>query len=146
MKALNLFLTWAVISLALTACSSGEDAGTEAPPEAASPAADMMDKAAEAASGAVDSAKLAAVLAAQSDDMKARYPARHPQQTLEFFGIAPGMTVVTASWSRIHRIAICAVVMPAGVSFVTAAEAWTPRSNGSPAKVSPTLNIWPSRL
>lgn len=34
------------------------------------------------------------ILAAQSDAVKARYEARHPQATLEFFGIQPGMTVV----------------------------------------------------
>lgn len=38
--------------------------------------------------------KLAALLAAQPDEVKARYPHRHPQETLEFFGITPGMTVV----------------------------------------------------
>jgi len=41
-----------------------------------------------------DSDKLAAVLAAQPDDVKARYQYRHPQDTIEFFGIEPGMTVV----------------------------------------------------
>lgn len=43
---------------------------------------------------AEDSARLSAVLEAQSDKRKARYPWRHPQETLEFFGITPGMTVV----------------------------------------------------
>jgi len=43
---------------------------------------------------AADSDKLAAVLAAQPDDVKARYEYRHPQETIEFFGIEPGMTVV----------------------------------------------------
>ena len=38
--------------------------------------------------------KLAAVLAAQPDEVKARYQYRHPQETIEFFGIEPGMTVV----------------------------------------------------
>jgi predicted methyltransferase len=37
---------------------------------------------------------LAIVLDAQPDEMKARYPYRHPQETLEFIGIEPGMTVV----------------------------------------------------
>jgi len=36
------------------------------------------------------------ILAAQSDKAKARYDARHPQETLEFFGIAPGMKVADA--------------------------------------------------
>ena len=43
---------------------------------------------------AADSARLSAVLEAQVDKRKARYPWRHPQETLEFFGITPGMTVV----------------------------------------------------
>jgi len=38
--------------------------------------------------------RLAAVLAAQPDDVRARYKYRHPGETLEFFGIEPGMTVV----------------------------------------------------
>ena len=41
-----------------------------------------------------DSDKLAAVLAAQPEDAKARYQYRHPQDTIEFFGIEPGMTVL----------------------------------------------------
>lgn len=41
-------------------------------------------------------ARLARVLAAQAPEIQARYDARHPQQTLEFFGITPGMTVVEA--------------------------------------------------
>ena len=42
----------------------------------------------------VDSAKLATILEAQPDKVKARYAARNPQATLEFFGITPGMTVI----------------------------------------------------
>jgi len=38
--------------------------------------------------------KLDEVLAAQSDEVKARYEWRHPRETLEFFGIEPGMTVI----------------------------------------------------
>ena len=38
--------------------------------------------------------KLAAVLASQPDEFKARYEWRNPQETLAFFGIEPGMTVV----------------------------------------------------
>ena len=38
--------------------------------------------------------RLAAVLAAQPDEVRARYQYRHPQETLEFFGVEPGMTVV----------------------------------------------------
>ena len=48
---------------------------------------------AETATPAVG-AVLADVLAAQPEKAKARYEYRHPQETLEFFGIEPGMTVL----------------------------------------------------
>jgi predicted methyltransferase len=41
----------------------------------------------------VDLAKLDMALAAQDDKAKARYQQRHPKQTLEYFGITPGMKV-----------------------------------------------------
>lgn len=41
-------------------------------------------------------AKLAAVLAAQPEDVQARYGARNPAETLAFFGIEPGMVVAEA--------------------------------------------------
>lgn len=41
-----------------------------------------------------DRARLAAVLAAQPAEVKARYRYRNPQQTMEFFELRPGMTVV----------------------------------------------------
>lgn len=40
--------------------------------------------------------KLDTVLAAQPDETKARYQYRHPKETLQFFGIEPGMTVMEA--------------------------------------------------
>jgi predicted methyltransferase len=42
------------------------------------------------------SGKLESILAGQPEETQARYEFRHPQQTLEFFGIAPGDTVVEA--------------------------------------------------
>ena len=39
---------------------------------------------------------LAATLAAQPEETQARYAWRHPQETLEFFEVEPGMTVVEA--------------------------------------------------
>ena len=36
---------------------------------------------------------LTSILAAQSDENKARFADRHPRETIEFFGIEPGMTV-----------------------------------------------------
>jgi len=47
-----------------------------------------------ASANAADIDRLAAVLAAQPDGVQARYKHRHPQETLVFFGIEPGMTVV----------------------------------------------------
>ena len=41
-----------------------------------------------------DGERLADVLAQQPEDVQARYQWRHPSETLEFFGIAPGTTVV----------------------------------------------------
>ncbi|MEM1403681.1 MAG: methyltransferase [Pseudomonadota bacterium] len=40
------------------------------------------------------SQRLTQVLAAQSDGVKARFDARNPKETLLFFGVEPGMTVV----------------------------------------------------
>lgn len=70
----------------LVACQSADDAAPAEPP--AEPAA-----AAEEAT-AVEEDTLAAVLDAQPDEVKARYQYRHPKETLEFFGIEPGMTIV----------------------------------------------------
>ncbi len=47
-----------------------------------------------AAKKSFDGKRLDEVLASQTDDVKARYEFRHPKKTLEFIGIAPGMTVV----------------------------------------------------
>lgn len=40
--------------------------------------------------------RLDAVLAAQPEDVQARYGARHPAETLTLFGVEPGMTVLEA--------------------------------------------------
>lgn len=71
------------IALALFACSR------QSPP----PAATETQSAASTAQPTPGD-KLDAVLAAQPDAEKARYPYRHPKETIEFFGIQPGMTVV----------------------------------------------------
>ena len=72
----------------LTLCLAACQPASESAPE---PAADA---AAEAPSGAAEESQLATILAAQPEDVQARYAYRHPQETLEFFGIEPGMTVV----------------------------------------------------
>lgn len=40
--------------------------------------------------------QLEKVLAAQPDEVQARFPARHARETIEFFGLQPGMTVMEA--------------------------------------------------
>jgi len=76
-------------ALALIGCgNSGTDTNNAASETAGKAKAEMAMKA--------NSTKLATILDAQSDKVKARYDARHPQETLEFFGITPGMTVVEA--------------------------------------------------
>lgn len=83
----TLFL--AATALTLVACGNNNVDAKKAASEAAEVTkAEMASKA--------NSAKLAAILAAQPDKAKARYEARNPQATLEFFGITPGMTVVEA--------------------------------------------------
>ncbi len=57
----------------------------------------LMDVYAEGADGK----RLASVLERQPQDTKARYPYRHPQETLTFFGIAPGMSVVEVLPGRV---------------------------------------------
>lgn len=58
-----------------------EDAGNEQPSE-------------NVETGPSAEERLDAVLAAQSDETKARYQYRNPKETLQFFGVEPGMTVV----------------------------------------------------
>jgi predicted methyltransferase len=99
------FLLISAAALTLTACSGAKDKAADAADAAQSTAAtsldaaaDSLSQAAETASSAlsttVDTAKLSKILAAQPEAVKARYNARHPQETLEFFEIKPGMTVV----------------------------------------------------
>ncbi len=47
-----------------------------------------------ASSAATTRDRLADILAAQPEEVQARYTYRHPMETLGFFGIEPGMTVV----------------------------------------------------
>ena len=59
----------------------------------ATPPAEAPESPAAAASPEA-SAQLSAVLDAQPAEEKSRYAYRHPKETLEFFGVQPGMTVV----------------------------------------------------
>lgn len=71
-----------VTGVFLVACQSADNAPQAEPPAAAK------------AAPAVEDVSLAALLDAQPEEVKARYQYRHPQETLEFFGIEPGMTIV----------------------------------------------------
>jgi len=89
-------LLFATSITALVACSPAK-------PEAAKPADTVISQAetpvvaAPVVEPAVvlsfDGAALRTVVDGQDDSAKARYDARHPYETLEFFGIAPGMAV-----------------------------------------------------
>ncbi len=78
-------------AIAMSACGGGSDAVKDAADTAAKTA---KDTAQSTVNKAVATASLDDILAVQSDEMKARYKYRNPKETLEFFGIEPGMTVV----------------------------------------------------
>lgn len=91
--------------LLLGACQSGEDDASEdqqageEQTAAGEPAADeqaMADESGSDAAAAGPPARLDEALRAQPAEIKARYDDRNPRETLEFFGIEPGMTVVEA--------------------------------------------------
>jgi predicted methyltransferase len=77
-----------IAAASLAACQSDEQPANEA--------AGAADAVAETAVEASPAELLAEVLAAQPEDMQARYPYRNPAETLAFFGVEPGMTVVEA--------------------------------------------------
>lgn len=76
--------------LFITACGSPEQPANAEGADAAEPAGDS------AAVAPTPTTALDNILAAQSDEMKARYVWRHPKETLEFFGVQPGQVVVEA--------------------------------------------------
>lgn len=79
-------------AVALTACDQqpAEDTAQTSTPDTTEQTEQATAKA-DAGAGDLDS-----ILAAQPEDIQARYPYRHPKETLGFFGIQPGMTVVEA--------------------------------------------------
>ena len=88
-------LFFAAVALSLGACGAPKDSTSQAAASVGVEAAGTAGVAgpAQATSSA---ALLERVLAGQSDDVKARYPARHPAETLAFFGIEEGMAVLEA--------------------------------------------------
>jgi predicted methyltransferase len=81
-----------LLALILLGCDPSPP--VEPQPEETMETAPAASAEAPAADAESPSDSLEAVLAAQPEDVQARYEQRHPQQTLEFFGIEPGMTVV----------------------------------------------------
>ena len=71
-----------LLAFGIVACQPATDDATETIAKAS------------VASSTADGDGLAAVLDALPEEMQARYQYRHPQETLEFLGIKPGMTVV----------------------------------------------------
>ena len=77
-----------IAAASLAACQADEQ-----------PPAEVMasaENAAEPAVAASPAEVLAGVLAAQPEEVQARYEYRNPAETLAFFGVEPGMTVVEA--------------------------------------------------
>lgn len=71
------------LAVAVAACQPAEESKTDGGVE------EM-----QAVASAKANARLATALDAQPEDVQARYQYRHPKETIEFFGIEPGMTVV----------------------------------------------------
>ena len=80
----------------LTGCQSQDESAPQAPepPAVEAEPAEAESSRAEAVPEAGAGERLQAVLAAQPAEVQARYPDRNPAETLAFFGIEPGMTVV----------------------------------------------------
>ena len=87
-----------VIALAaligLAACGGSDTTDNTAASTDAAPATEPMTTAEPAAPSAAD--QLATVLGGMPEDMQARFAHRNPAETLAFFEIEPGMTVVEA--------------------------------------------------
>ncbi|WP_439105771.1 hypothetical protein [Congregibacter sp.] len=86
------------VALSLGACQSDDTAvvETEAEVSAAAEASQVVTDTAPEVSPGTAAEALAVVLASQPEAVQARYGARHPAETLEFFGVEPGMTVLEA--------------------------------------------------
>lgn len=89
-------LLFAASITALVACSPAKpEAAKPAAPATAEVEAPVVAEPIVEPAGVrgFDGPALQAVIDAQDESAKARYDARHPYETLEFFGIAPGMAV-----------------------------------------------------
>jgi len=76
--------------------AAAEETVDEAVEEVVEEAQAMADDMAQEVKEVDSKATLAAVLAAQPEEVQARFGARNPAETMAFFGIEPGMTVAEA--------------------------------------------------
>lgn len=87
-----------LLLLALFGCGPAPEDSPEPEGETAEPVASEAESQAEAPAATSEApsedGRLASILEAQPEDVRARYDERHPRETLEFFGVEPGMTVV----------------------------------------------------
>ena len=81
--------------LILLAAAAGLAACQPSSEQASAPATEPAASEPEAAA-APEPASIDTILAAQPEEAQARYPHRNPKETLEFFGVERGMTVVEA--------------------------------------------------
>ncbi|MEM7805123.1 MAG: methyltransferase [Pseudomonadota bacterium] len=84
---------WITLATLLLVAGCGDKAATDAAETTTEPEAQASAPADDAASADAMS-PLQAALDAQPEEAQARYDQRHPGETLEFFGIEPGMTVM----------------------------------------------------
>jgi predicted methyltransferase len=83
---MRMYVLIGAAALVLVGCSKKDEAVAPATPDTTAATAPAPQEDA--------SAKLDAALAAVPEADKARFAHRHPKETIEFFGIVPGMTVV----------------------------------------------------
>ena len=81
MKKFNLSVLFVSASLAFVGCNQSTESKTDV-------------VAPEAVSKATETSTLEQILHAQPEEVTVRYDWRHPKQTIEFFGLKPGMTVM----------------------------------------------------
>ncbi|TQV87032.1 class I SAM-dependent methyltransferase [Aliikangiella coralliicola] len=100
MKRSLAILLVSILAVSITSCDNAPDgaktsenkSNDKASTQTEQPSKDNTDETSKARS----SEKLASILAKGAENVKARYAHRHPQETLTFIGIQPGMTVVEA--------------------------------------------------
>ncbi|NBD95817.1 MAG: methyltransferase [Gammaproteobacteria bacterium] len=89
-----------IFALLLAACQPAEESEStetaEPVAEEETAASEPMDEAPATETSGEQAGPLETVLQSQPADIQSRYDARHPRETLAFFGIEPGMTVVEA--------------------------------------------------